>query len=96
MGIDKSKAMSLTPRSSQNLPNTGKMVVAGEKFSTPLRIQVRQHRDNYQRSLNSQLIPNRISFAAACKVARSYTVSIVSSIRGIATTMPGLMRAVVA
>jgi hypothetical protein len=38
------------------LPNTGEIFVAGEKSSTPLPIQARQHRDDYQASLNSPLI----------------------------------------
>jgi hypothetical protein len=38
------------------LPNTGEIFAAGEKSSTPLPIQARQHRDDYQASLNSPLI----------------------------------------
>jgi hypothetical protein len=53
--------MSQTPRSSQNLPNTGEIFVAGEKSSTPLPIQARQRRDDYQGSLNSPLILPRKS-----------------------------------
>src|ERR1035437_10805866 len=63
-------------RAVRRLPNPGEIFVAREKSSTPLRTRTRQHRDDYQGSLNSQLIPDRINFPAPAQADRSYTGSI--------------------
>jgi hypothetical protein len=44
-------------------PNTGEILMAYEKHSMLVRTHARQHGDNYQRSLNSPLIPDRIIFS---------------------------------
>jgi hypothetical protein len=51
----------------------GEIFVAREKSSTPFRTRARRYTDNYQRSLNSALIPNRIKFRRGGAAIRSYT-----------------------
>jgi hypothetical protein len=62
MGIDKSKAMSLTPRGSK-IAEYERNAASTRKPSMLEPARARRHRHKYQRSLNSQLIPERINFA---------------------------------
>src|ERR1019366_5875746 len=79
-------------RAVRRLPNTGEIFVAREKSWTPLRTRTRQHRDDYQGSLNGQLTPDRINFPTPAQGDRSYTDRLRSQPRLIAMMIRGLRR----